>query len=155
MGKHTGHMVRRGILSLALAGILAGCVAMDRHHGYMPPETEVAQLQIGRDTRDSVVAAIGAPGANGMLDNGNLYYVQSTFRHFGAFAPKVTDRQVLALSFGADGVLSNVARYGLEDGNVVLLSGRVTDAGGNDSTFIRQLMGNIGNFDAATLIGED
>lgn len=155
MGKHTGHMVRRGILSLVAAGILTGCVAMERYHGYIPPEAEVAALQIGQDTRDSVIAAIGAPGADGMLNNGNFYYVQSTFRHFGAFAPKETDRQVLALSFTPSGILSNVARYGLEDGNVVLLSGRVTDAGGSDSTFIRQLMGNIGNFDAATLIGED
>ena len=128
---------------------------MERNHGYMPPEAEVAALQIGRDTRESVIAAIGAPGSDGMLNNGNLYYVQSSFRHYGAFAPKETSRQVLALSFSPGGVLTNVERYGLEDGNVVLLSGRVTDAGGRDTTFIRQLMGNIGNFDASTLIGED
>ena len=155
MGKQYGHMVRRGILSLAMAGILAGCVAMDRFHGYMPPEAEVAALQVGRDSRDQVVAAIGAPGSDGMLNNGNLYYVQSTFRHYGALAPKETDREVLVLSFTNAGILSNVERYGLDDGRVVLLSRRVTDAGGRDNTFIRQLMGNIGNFDASTLIGED
>ena len=155
MGKRIGTGFRRLLLAGILAGTLTGCVALNRHHGYIPPEADLAALTIGQDSRDSVVAAVGAPGSSGLLDGGNFYYVQSSFRHYGAFAPQETDRQVLVMSFSDAGILSNIERFGLEDGQVVALSRRVTDDGLRDTTFLRQILGNIGNIDASRLIGED
>lgn len=147
--------LRRGMLAAVVALTLAACAPMERNHGYIPPETDLAQLVVGQDTRDSVVAAIGAPTASGVLEGGDFYYVQSRFRRIGPLAPQEIDRQVLAISFTEAGVLANIERFGLADGQVVALSRRVTDSNLRDTTFIRQLLGNIGNFDAGTLIGED
>jgi len=156
-GKTDGRR-RRGLPALVLAGVLAGalaaCSPVIRHHGYIPPEAELAQLAIGADTRESVIAAVGAPASTGLLGDGTFYYTGSTFRHMGALAPQEVSREVLALSFDAGGRLANVERFGLEEGRVVALSRRVTDNGVRDTTFLRQLLGNIGRFDAGRLIGD-
>lgn len=147
--------LRRGMLAAIAAVTLAGCTPMERNHGYIPPEADLAQLVVGQDTRESVIELIGAPTASGVLSGGDFYYVQSRFRRVGPLAPEEIDRQVLAISFTDAGVLANIERFGLADGQVVALSRRVTDSNLRDTTFIRQLLGNIGNFDAGTLIGED
>jgi len=51
---------------------------------------------------------------------------------------------VLAISFDQNGVLSNIESFGLEDGQVVTLSRRVTDSSVTNQNFLRQLLGNIG-----------
>lgn len=146
--------MRRAVPMLLVAGLVAACTPMLRHHGYIPPEAELAQLTIGADTRESVVETIGAPATAGLSGDDTLYYTGSTFRHYGAFAPEEVSREVLAMSFSPQGVLRNIESFGLEDGRVVALSRRVTDNGVRDTTFLRQLLGNIGNFDAGRLIDD-
>ncbi len=99
---------------------------------------------VGVDTRSSVEDSVGSPSSGGILNEGGYYYVRSRIRSFGPPAPKVVERQVLAISFDSAGVVSNIERFGLEDGNVVPLTRRVTDAAISNKTFLRQLLGNIG-----------
>ncbi|MCC7320417.1 MAG: outer membrane protein assembly factor BamE [Rubellimicrobium sp.] len=153
MGMRGATPLRRILWGGVLALALAACTPVMRYHGYIPPESELAALTPGVDTRDSVIAAVGAPGSTGLLHEGTFYYIQSRFRHLGALAPEETDRQVLVMGFDGAGVLRNIERFGLENGRVVVLSRRVTDDGLRDTTFIRQLLGNIGNFDAGRFIG--
>ena len=68
--------------------------------------------------------------------------------------PEEISREVLAISFTAEGILRNIERFGLEDGRVVTLSRRVTDDNIQDVSFITQLIRSIGNFDAGALLGE-
>jgi hypothetical protein len=48
--------------------------------------------------------------------------------------------------------VSNVERFGLADGRVVPLSRRVTETNIQGSGLIRQLLGNLGNFDPGAFI---
>jgi outer membrane protein assembly factor BamE (lipoprotein component of BamABCDE complex) len=89
-----------------------------------------------------------------MLRESGYYYVAQRFRTVGPREPEVISREVVAISFDADGVVRNVERYGLEDGNVVAFSRRVTDSSVRDVSFLRQLLGNIGRFDAERLFDE-
>ncbi len=143
----------RRIALVASLGLSVACVPVIRNHGYVPLEEDLALLQVGVDTRESVIASVGPPTSGGLLDDSGFYYVSSQFEHRGAFAPRETDRQVLAVSFDESGTVSNIERFGLEDGQVVVLSRRVTDSPVQNSTFLRQLMGNLGRFDAATAFG--
>lgn len=152
---YAGTRARLGRIALIAVLGLGACTPQYRNHGYMPTDTDLATIAVGVDTRDSVIAAIGAPTAGGVLDPSGYYYVESRFRHLGPLAPQEIERQVLAISFDAAGVMTNVERFGLQDGRVVTLSRRVTDDNARDTTFIRQLLGNIGNFDPTTLIGSE
>ncbi len=138
--------------ALALCVLAAGCAAQYRNHGYVPNEEDLANVVVGVDTADSVAETVGAPTAGGVLDEGGYYYVRSRVRTFGPFRPTEVERELVAISFDGNGVVSNIERFGLEDGRVVTLSRRVTDNGLNNVSFIRQLLGNIGNFDAGSIL---
>jgi len=149
--------IRTRLRCVALIGALIGataCSPIIRNHGYIPVAEELALIQVGVDTRDSVIAAVGPPTSGGVLDGSGMYYVASKFRHFGAIAPQEIDREVLAISFDAAGTVTNIERFGLEDGNVVVLSRRVTDTGVRDSTFVRQLLGSLGRVSAGDFLGD-
>lgn len=134
----------RVVAALACAAVLSACVAQYRNHGYLPSDTDLAEVLVGVDTRDTVAETIGVPGTSGVLDQGNYYYVGSRVRHYGAFAPEIVEREIVAVEFDAQGVVRNITRYGLEDGQVVMLTRRVTVTGDGNIGFIRQLFGNIG-----------
>ena len=130
------------------------CTPIIRSHGYVPSAEELSMITIGKDTRDTVTRIAGPPTSGGLVDNSAFYYVSSTFRHFGAKEPLETDREVLAISFDSNGLVSNIERYGLQDGAVIVLSRRVTASSVSESTFIRQLLGSIGRVNAGDFLGE-
>lgn len=138
-------------LVLALV-VLASCSAVYRNHGYVPREDELVQIVVGDDNRASVAEKIGRPSSSGVLSGAGWFYVGSRWKHAGWKAPQEIERQVLAISFDEEGTVTNVERFGLEDGQVVVLSRRVTDSNIKGVGFIRQLLGNIGNFTAGQLV---
>ena len=150
-----GKGLRAGAAALAVAATLGACSPIYRDHGFVPTDSDLAALTVGVDTRDSVVASVGRPTTTGVLDTSTLYYVQSRFQTLAFLAPREIEREVLAISFAPDGTLGNIERFGLEQGRVVALSRRTTDRIFADSAVIDQLLGNIGRFDAGTLLGEE
>lgn len=147
---------RRHIMALALTVpmALAACTATYRNHGYVPPEDELAQVAIGQTSRDQLEGMIGRPSAQGVLTGSAWYYVGSRWEYFGARQPREIDRQVLVVSFSESGTVANVERFGLERGQVVTLSRRVTTTGVASLGLIRQLMGNVGRVSAGQLLDD-
>ena len=139
--------------AVAVAFLLQACAPMVENHGYVPPASALSQLQLGVDTAESVVAKLGRPTTTGVLGNRGLYYVQSRFTQVAFLAPQEVEREVLVLSFDGNGTLGNIERFGLEEGRVVQLNPARTAEVFADRTFVSQLLGNIGRFDAAGLIG--
>jgi outer membrane protein assembly factor BamE (lipoprotein component of BamABCDE complex) len=140
----------KGLVKLAAIGgvmLLGACSEVIRNHGYAPTDVELQDVIVGVDTRDTVASSIGEPAASGVLREGGWYYVGSTKRHYAYRKPKEIDRQVVAITFNAAGVVENVERFGLENGQVVALSRRVTETTVRDVTFIRQIIRNIGRID--------
>jgi outer membrane protein assembly factor BamE (lipoprotein component of BamABCDE complex) len=138
---------------------VTGCSTMTRKHGFVPLPEDLAQMTVGVTTRDEIVALVGPPTTAGAINGQTLYYVQSERSRFGPFEPEIKNREVAAISFTQGGVLSNIERFGMEQGRVVVLSRRITDDGIADVTFVGQLLGAIGRIDAGQLIdgplGED
>ena len=133
---------------------LSACQATYRNHGYIPPEEQLAQLVVGQNSQSEVEALIGRPSAQGLLTGSAWYYVGSRWQFYGPREPREIDRQVVAVSFSENGVLSNVERFGLERGRVVTLSRRVTDTGVTSLGLVRQLLGNIGRVQAGDFLGD-
>ncbi len=141
----------RPIFLTVVMAALGACTATYRNHGYAPSDDDLSQIVIGVDTRDSVTETVGAPTSAGVLENSGYYYVASRVRYFGASAPKEVERKLVAISFDGTGVVRNIETFGMEYGRVVPLSRRVTDTGITDKGFLRQLLGNISNFNPAGL----
>lgn len=136
----------------ALCLALIACAPIYRKHGYVPTEEDLAQVSVGVDTRDSVIAAIGSPGASGVLNDSGYYYVASRMRHYGPKQPQEVSRELVAVTFDQRGVVRNIERFGLSDGKVIALNRRVTSSSVADKTFLRQLLGNLGRFNPGSVL---
>jgi outer membrane protein assembly factor BamE (lipoprotein component of BamABCDE complex) len=134
--------------------VLAACTPQTRSHGFAPTDAELAEIVVGLDTRETVAGIIGPPRTAGLLTDSGWYYVRSTFRERPPRAPVEEDRQVVAISFDENGLVENVERFGLEQGEVVVLSRRVTTSNVQGVGLLQQLLRNVGQIDAAQLIDE-
>ncbi|WP_370401653.1 outer membrane protein assembly factor BamE [Sulfitobacter sp. JB4-11] len=139
----SGRIARR-VSIVALVVALGACAPQFSNHGYIPPQEDLDQIKVGADTRDTVAEKVGVPASSGVLNESGYYYVRSRKRSIGPLPEREIDRQVVAISFSSNGVVQNVERFGLERGQVVPLSRRVTSSPVNNQTFLRQLLGNIG-----------
>ena len=137
---------------LATFVTLSACSATFRNHGYAPTDDQLAEVLVGVDTRETLASTIGAPSAAGLLTTSGWYYTQSRFRHYAYNKPEEIERQIVAVSFDDEGVVSNVERFGLEDGRVIALSRRVTDSNIKGISFLRQLFGNFGRVSVADIL---
>ena len=150
-GKTGGRVLKLAILGLLMV-VIAACSPVFRNHGYVPADDELAQIEVGKDTRETLAPLIGRPSAAAVLNDTGWYYVQSRWKHTGARPPKEIDRQVVAITFDDKGVVENVERFGLEGGKVIALSRRVTTSNIKGVSFLRQLLGSLGNFSGGEAI---
>ena len=140
------------VAAICLAAVLTACAPIFRNHGYVPSDEDLAQLVVGKDTRETTGPKVGRPSASGLLNDTGWFYVQSRWQHRGALAPQEIDRQVVALSFSEGGVLQNVERFGLERGQIVPLSRRVTESSVKGQSVLAQLFANVGRFSAGQFL---
>ena len=149
---------RRGgrlILAALLALGLSACSATYTNHGYVPPAEDLEMILPGVDTRASVEESIGEPAASGVIAENTWFYIASRQRHYTYNAPEVVEREIVAISFDANGTVQNIRELGLEDGEVVRFSRRVTESNIQEVTFLRQLIGNIGRVNIADALTDN
>ncbi len=140
-------------MGLALAaGFMAGCSPQVRFHGFAPDEGQLAAIEVGRATRADVAEAIGRPSTTGAFDDSAWFYVASRWEQRPPRPSVEVERDMVAISFDARGVVSNIERFGLEDGQVVALSRRVTESSVRPQTLLRQIFRNVGRFQAEDII---
>ena len=143
---------RFGLVGVLMV-VLTACSTIYRNHGYVPTDDELATVEVGVDTRDTVTEKIGRPTASGLLNDVGWFYVQSRWAYRGAFEPREIERQVVAITFAESGTVENVERFGLERGKVVPLSRRVTEPGVKGLSVIQQLLGNFGRLTPGAITG--
>ncbi|MEM9709485.1 MAG: outer membrane protein assembly factor BamE [Pseudomonadota bacterium] len=140
-------MARRAVtLWITLGLAIAGCTRLGDSHGYAPSDAELSNIEVGRDTRETVTTIIGRPSLDSLRTANGWYYVKSEYETFLWNAPEEVRREVVAVTYSGAGTVANIERFGLEEGNVIALSRRVTDSNITEVSFIRQLIGNLGNF---------
>jgi outer membrane protein assembly factor BamE (lipoprotein component of BamABCDE complex) len=139
-------------VALAVVLLAGGCSAVLRGHGYAPKPDELSAIVAGVDTQDSVRDKIGRPGGLGVINKNAWYYVASTVEHYAYREPAVIDRTVVAILFDDLGTVTDVRQFGIEDGRVIDLVTRTTPTYGKELTVVQQLLGNLLNFNAGSLL---
>jgi outer membrane protein assembly factor BamE (lipoprotein component of BamABCDE complex) len=145
--------LRGTAVTLTLVAGLAACSPVYRNHGYAPAEDELALIEVGTDTKQSVGEKIGRPSAAGLLNDDGWFYVQSRYLHQGPREPREIERQIVVVSFTEAGVVENIGRFGLEDGKVIEISRRVTETNIKGISLIQQLLGSFGRIRAEDIAG--
>ncbi len=138
---------RAAALCAALAAALgvSGCIGQTYHRGYLVSETALAQVPVG-SSRDQVLIALGTPSTTADFGGEVFYYISQTANRPVRFmSDRITDQRVLAIYLDADGRVSRIANYGLQDGRVFDFVSRTTPTGGGDVSFITQILSNAAN----------
>ena len=130
--------------SIVLSGCNASSLKLSSsetiHQGYVIDEQQLELVPVG-SSREQVILALGTPSTTATFDNEVFYYISQTRKRSVAFQnARLVDQRVLAVYFGADGRVSNIAHYGKQDGKVFDFISRTTPTGGKDQSFIGQLL---------------
>lgn len=153
VGKFKTSHARRLVLAVSLAGAglaLAGCNTVSTltpgetlTQGYVIDERALELVPVG-SSREQVMLALGTPSTTATFDNEVFYYISQTRRRGAAFMkPKLVDQKVLAVYFGDDGRVRQIADYGLQDGKVFDFISRTTPTGGREQNFLAQMITGV------------
>ena len=99
-----------------------------------------------------MIEKLGTPSIGGILNDGNIYFVQSKVLKNSIRASKPIDRQVLVLSFDYNDRLSNIQKFGIDKGKIVILDYRTTPSGLKNMSFLLRLFQNVGGPSAESLL---
>jgi outer membrane protein assembly factor BamE (lipoprotein component of BamABCDE complex) len=139
---------------LLLACLLfAGCSvfeAQPQFRGNRVDADQLKELVPGTSTRADVTALIGSPTARATFDDNTWLYVSEVTRPRIGQVQGVLSQNVVVLSFNDQGVLQDVKRLDQDDSVPVSVVARSTPSPGTEASFLQQLLGNIGRFNAFT-----
>lgn len=137
-------------MTMIVASMLAGCNTSKTFgdltpgetitQGYVIDQAAIDSVPVG-SSREQVLLALGSPSTTATFDNEVFYYISQTRQRRVAFdRARLVDQRVLAVYFGEDGRVAQVAHYGLQDGKVFDFISRTTPTGGKDQTFLGQML---------------
>ena len=135
-----------------LAGLLlGGCSffeAKEQFRGNHVDADQLKELVPGTSTRADVTALIGSPTAKATFDDNTWLYVTEITRPRIARTEGVLSQNVVVMSFNDQGVLQDVKQLNQDDSVPVSIVARQTPSPGTEASFLQQLFGNIGRFNA-------
>lgn len=149
---HPSLIALRQVTSAGLLGLtilLGGCSL------FVPPATvrgnridadELKQLVPGTTTQADATSLLGSPTAKGSFDPNSWYYISELTRPVIGGTQGVDQQGVVVLSFNAQGVLEHVQTLNQHDSLSVPIVARTTPSPGTESSFLQQLLGNVGRF---------
>ena len=128
-----------------LAGFatLSACAPVENQRGYVPDQQAVSSIQVGMDTKDTISKKLGDPSTAATFGNDIWYYISAHVEQNAFFAPRATERNILAVEFTKDGKVTDVHKYTLADGRVVDFVSRETPTRGRDMSLIQQLFNAV------------
>lgn len=128
---------------LAATGAVA-CTPVQTTHGFRADSAEATQVQVGVDTKTTVLQRLGTPSTIAAFDQTSWYYISATQQRIAFFRPRTTERQIIVVRFDANDLVTAVDRYGVERGQVVAYNDDATPTRGRELGLLEQIFGNVG-----------
>ena len=129
----------------------AGCSIFSyppQHRGNHVDADQLKELVPGTTTQADVRALIGSPTARATFDDNTWLYISEVTRPAIGRTQSVLDQGVLVLHFNDGGVLQAMETLNKDDSLPVTVVARTTPSPGTEASFLQQLFGNIGRFNA-------
>ena len=104
------------------------------------------ELVVGTSTRTDVNSLLGSPTAKAVFDDNTWLYISEVTQPRIGRVQGVNSQDVVVMTFDQGGVLRDVKQLGQDDGKDVSVVARATPSPGSESSFLQQLLGNVGKF---------
>ncbi len=113
--------------------------------GYQLDENAVNQVKKGMSA-EQVLQILGTPSTVSTVGNRNWYYIsQRSRRTFQFLGEQVVDQRVTAVYFDKNLRVERIGLYGIQDGKVFDFISRTTPSGGEETSFLGQLLKGTNN----------
>lgn len=134
----------------SLVFFLSSCDSRLHTRGnYLDPE-KLVDIRPGEINRNEVLEILGSPSSVMPFTSDTWYYISQRTETFAFFEPKVMNRQVVVISFGEGGKVTNIENLGLEQGQIINPVERKTLTHGNKMSVLEQMVGNLNRFNSKT-----
>jgi len=144
------------LLSVSLLLALSACSVVDaptQLRGNHVDADQLKELVPGTSTRADATSLLGSPTTRAAFDDNTWIYISETTRTRVGRLPGVLAQDVVVLTFDQAGVLRNVKHLDQDDGKSVSIVSRTTPSPGSEASFLQQLLGNVGKFNAGGAAG--
>lgn len=139
-------------LTIAVLAVTA-CSPTNSFQGFQVVDQSPADVKVGTDTRDTVLARLGSPTATSTFDKNTWFYISQISNKTAFYHPRILKRNIVAIQFDNDSqVVKTLNTYTLKDGRVIAFNGRETPTRGREMTVLEQLLGSIS---AASALPQD
>ena len=132
------------IATLVAAAVLPGCSRIKQNMGYIVDELLVTAIQPGVDNKESVAKTLGRPTFASEFDGNEWYYVSRNTTQLAFASQKTKAQSIIRVTFDPKGNVARIDRRGMEQIASINPSGDKTPTLGRESSFFRDLFGNIG-----------
>ena len=110
------------IIIVILILLTTSCSPIVENRGYVFDEKLLDQIKVNETISNDVMDILGSPSTTSAIDSSTWYYIYSKAETVAFYHPTVTDRRVLAISFGDNNKVNNLKYYGLEEGKIISVS---------------------------------
>lgn len=142
------HRLQVMFLTISFGVLLASCSPIVDTRGHNGVAADFKQIVVNQSRSEDVLALLGSPTTRSNFGEETWYYITQKKETEGMFATQVTEQQVTAITFDRDQQVSAVTEYTKEEGKPVALVDKTTPTEGQKTTFIEQMLGNFGRFNA-------
>lgn len=132
---------------VVVSAIVVGCSPRVGVHGNSPDTSMILEIVPGTHTRLDVQQILGSPSSVSLYGEEIWFYIGDRIETLAFLEPDVTERQVVQVRFGPDGVVESVDSFGKERSREIEIVERTTPTRGNEITIVDQILGNIGRFE--------
>ena len=139
------HLGRLGA-ALVVAVSLTACQARIDSRGYVPTPEDIDRVKAGVQGREEVREILGTPSSASNFTDDRWYYISKKTRSVAFFTPTVLEQNVVVVEFDETGLVKDLHRLALEDGQIIDPVTRKTPSPGRELSFLEQLIGNLGKF---------
>ena len=109
----------------------------------MPSAYQIDQLQIGKDSRQQVIAKLGTPSVQSAADPNHWFYTGQTLKDHPLFGRELIRQSVLMVEFGDFDRLANLSQFETGGDGVITPLSETTTISMRDRGMIEQVLDTL------------
>jgi len=125
--------------------LLISCSSTVDYRGKMPEPEKIAEIKIGQQSEEDVIALIGSPTSTSLYGPKKWYYIYKKTAKTSFFDPSTLEEKIVIVSFNDQGIVSDVVQM-TPDGRIIDPVRQTTPTHGQDRPMLQQIFSNFGRF---------